>query len=382
MKLHNVLVVIASAVLACGASARSEAQVFVGGGPGFAAAPGYVGAGLGVGAFSPYGYGYGSPWGGTYGSFYSSSYYGGTPFVGNLSGGGYGFSYPYGYYGRFRGGFSLPPIVIPAGTMYGPGVVQDFLGFDQQVATQSSYTVPQVNVNAGQAGGGFGVLAPGANVPKAHVHASNQPARDRAKKQLAIGDDWFRKQQYGNAASAYREAIRAAPDVADAYFHQAAIAVAQNRYDAAVDGIKSGMRISTAYLDAGFKYSTLYGDNKLARTAHLETLAQAATVEPTSDLYFLMGVMLFFDDHPRRAGPFFAKARELSAGETWHIDVFSEILRRMDAAAAEQAMAKGAQAGGNGANPQPIGAPPAANPPGPQPPQGAAPRAGADGREI
>jgi len=370
MKLHLCLSLLFAAASACGAPSRAEAQVFIGG-PGYGTGVGFGGTGLAVGTIGPYGYNYayGSPWGA---SFYSGSYYG-APFVGYGPGAyGYGFNYSPYFYGRYRGGFALPPIVIPAETIYGPGAVQRFLGVDQSFATPTSYTLPATNVGVVQ-GGGFGVLAPGAQVPKANVVASNDAARERAKKQLAIGDDWFRKQQYGNAASAYRDAIRAAPDVADAYFHQAAIAIAQNRYEAAVDGIKSGLKISTTYIDGGFKYSTLYGNNKLARTAHLEALAQEATANPSADLYFLMGVMLFFDEQPRRSGPFFTKAKELAVGETWHIDVFAELLRKLDAEAAEKAMA----AGGVG-NAAPAGAPPAAHPPAAAQPA----KAGAEGREI
>lgn len=382
MKLHLCWSLLFAAALAYRAPSRAEAQVFVGGpgygtGVGFAGS-GFAGTGLAVGTIGPdgYNYAYGSPWGA---SFYSSSYYG-APFVGYGPGAyGYGFNYSPYFYGRYRG-FALPPIVIPAETIYGPGAVQRFLGVDQTFATPTSYTLPAANVGA-VPGGGFGVLAPGAQVPKANVVASNDAARERAKKQLAIGDDWFRKQQYGNAASAYRDAIRAAPDVADAYFHQAAIAIAQNRYEAAVDGIKSGLKISTTYIDGGFKYSTLYGENKLARIAHLEALAQEATANPSADLYFLMGVMLFFDEQPRRSGPFFTKAKELAVGETWHIDVFGELLRKLDAEAAEKAMAAG-QVG----NAAPVGPPPAAHPPAAaQPaaqPEKAQPQVGVEGREI
>lgn len=366
---------------------RADAQVYIGG-PGYVGA-GFGGVGLGVGGFSPYGYGYRSGYGlttGYYGSGYGGSYYTstfyGAPTVGYLGGGygvgylggGYGYGYlPYGYYrGPWGRGFALPPLVIPAETIYGPLAVQNFLGVGQSVATPVTYNSPIVNGGA-IAGGGFGVNAPGVRVPKAQVPASNQAARDRAKRHLDIGDDWFRKQQYGNAAQAYRDAIKSAPDVADAYFHQAAVSIAQQLYEPAVEGIKSGLKISTTYVDGGFKYSTLYGPNRIAKEAHLEMLALAATDAPSSDLYYLMGVLLFFDEQPRRSGPFFTKARELAVGETWHIDVFLEILKRMDAAAAEEAVKKAGAAAG--AQPAAVGAPPAANPP-------KLPAQGADGKEI
>jgi len=345
---------VAALVAASLVGGRAEGQVFIGG-------PALGIGGVGVGGF-PYGSGFGS-WGAGYGATFSTGTFYGGPTVGYY-GGGYGYNYlPYGYYrGPWGRGFALPPLVIPAETIYGPLAVQRFLGVDQGIATPVTYNVPAVNAGV-PAGGGFGVNAAGVQVPKARLPASNQAARDRAKRQLEIGDDWFRKQNYGNAAQAYRDAIRAAPDVADAYFHQAAVAIAQGRFDAAVEGIKSGLKVSTTYIDGGFKYSTLYGDNRVAHTADLEVLARAATDAPTSDLYYLMSVMLFFDEAPRRSGPFFTKARELAVGETWHIDVFLEILKRMDAAAAEDAAKKGKL--GEAA----IGPPPEARPPEARPPQ-------------
>ena len=351
---------------------RAEAQV-VFGGPGLAVGPGFT-----AGVISPFGFGFGR---GPYGPIYPGTYYNG-PIVGyGPAGYGFGFDYPY-YIGNL-GPYVLPPVVVPAETMYGPGVVQDFLGVDTTVNVPAALNpnaglnLPAAGGGGAQGNGGFGVNAPGVQVPKARIPASNDASRERSKRHLEIGDDWFRKQQYGNAWSAYRDAIRAAPDVADAYFHQAAVATAQGRYEAAVESIKSGLRVSTAYVDGEFKYTTLYGVNKAARIAHLEALAQKATVEPSADLYFLMGVLLFFDEQPRRSGPFFTKAKELAVGETWHIDVFSELLRRLDAQAAEAAMAKG-RAG----NPAPQGAPPEAHPPKAAAPQAAPPNAGADGREI
>ena len=76
--------------------------------------------------------------------------------------------------------------------------------------------------------------------------------------------------------------------------------------------------------------------------------------------------MLFFDADPMRSAPFFAKARDVQAGETWHIDVFREVLRRME-------------------NQQAPGAQPVVNrAPAPNPPQAAPQQAKADatGQEI
>ncbi|MGC3972671.1 MAG: hypothetical protein QM775_36600 [Pirellulales bacterium] len=276
-----------------------------------------------------YGSGYGWTGGGLGWPGYSNGF--GSPWVGYAPG-GYGYWGRGGYWGRpYINGWALPPAVIPAETIYGPGPVRRLMGLDPPLGTSIVNNTTYVNNAPGAAAmpntaakpvvpdaGGFGVLGNSPAPPRLRVPATNAAARERAKKQLEVGDLWFRKQQYGDAWIAYKEAARAAPDVADAYFHQAAAAVAQGRYEAAVDSLKYGLRISTAYLDGEFKYSKLYGENVISQTAHLDALAQAAINQPSSDLYFLTGVMLFFDADPLRRAVFREGERSASRRDVAH----------------------------------------------------------------
>jgi tetratricopeptide (TPR) repeat protein len=192
------------------------------------------------------------------------------------------------------------------------------------------------------------------------VRSSNAAARDLAKRQITAGDTLFAKQQFAQALDSYKQAARAAPDLADSHFRQMVALVALQRYDAAVDAVKNGMKISKDTINGQFRIAAMYGDNVIARTAHMEALAKATTDRPSSDLFFLSGVMLFFNDPPQRSSPFFEQAAGLAIGERWHIDVYREVLKQLQGAPAP---------GANGvvAN-RPVANGPVVNGPAPQAP--------------
>ena len=266
---------------------------------------------LGIGGYPAYAYpgGFGGPYG-------YNPYYGG---------------YGYGGYGRpVYGSYWLPPAVLPAETIYGPGAMRRFMGIDPPLGTPIVNNTTIVNVPQNNNNPGFGVLAGGPQVPgrPANVRASNAAAQERARKLISIGDGWFAKLRYADALESYKQAVKAAPDIADGYVRQMAVFIAQQRYFEAVTILKSGLRISTSVIDGNFRIRPLYGDNNLTYTAHLEALAAEAQRQPMSDLWFLTGVMLYFGDDPARAAPFLAKAGQTAVGETWHIAVFNESLKK------------------------------------------------------
>ena len=291
--------------------------------------------GFSAGVISPY-LGYG--WGGGY--YPSGGYYGGW-------GGGYGYGSswggygPWGYARPYYGGFAAPPIILPTEYLYGPGPVRRLMGLDPPLGTsivqQTIYSNPVATVvqKPVAQGGGFGVLA-GGNAqmpPRPNVQATNAATQARALKLVEAGDAAFQKQRYADAFTQYKEAARTAPDMAEIYLRQAAASVALRRYDDAVASLKFGLRLSTTWVDGRFRIVGLYGDDRLAQAAHFDALAQAAIDRPSSDLLFLTGVMLYFNDPPQRAEPFLRRAAELVIGESWHIDVFEKAVQRLPAAA-------------------------------------------------
>ncbi len=233
------------------------------------------------------------------------------PYAVPWSGYGYGPNYgPFGY-----GGW-LPPVVLPAETLYGPQAVTRFVGFDPPPEILANINLAPVAPAAPQQGG-FGQLAPGNVVPpdRPKVRASNDESRAQVRKYIGFGDEHFRKQRFADSVQRYRSAIDAAPDVADAYFRQALALAAMGRYETAVKAIERGLDVAPDWPRSGFRLDTLYGDNQLAKTAHLEALAKTAAADPNDpNLMFLLGVYLYCDGQPERSRPFFLRGARLGPG--------------------------------------------------------------------
>jgi hypothetical protein len=305
-----------------------------------------------------------------YGSYSSSGFYVGTPgfsagvitpypvgiaavpypvVTGYGGGGWYAPPYPvycyggygYGAYGYGRGGYWLPPVSVPAETLYGVGPVRRLMGLDPPLGTPivNNTTIvapaPAANVAGGQAGG-FGVVANKPIAARPNVRVSNQQTLERGRKQVERGDAAFAAQQYSQALSDYREAARIAPDLADTYFRQAAANLALSRYDEAASAIKFGLQLAPQWVDGGFRFSALYHGNNLSEAAHREALGRAADARPTSDLLFLTGVVLYFSDRPQASEPFFRRAQAVAVGDASHINAFLQAVTRLPAAAAAQ----------------------------------------------
>jgi tetratricopeptide (TPR) repeat protein len=237
------------------------------------------------------------------------------------------------YFGPIPYGGILPPLWIPPGALFGPQAVQRFIGADNP----PQFVVPQTRVPPKQAG--FGVLASNPPLAKAaqKPRATNADSRARSQRFIVLGDGYFAKQAYSDASQRYKLAVQAAPDMADGYFRQGLALVALGHYDAAARSLKRGLTLEPNWAATDFRLSTLYADNGLAKAAHIEALAQAALRAPSSDVLFLLGVMLYFDGQPARAKPFLVRSRELAAGDDAHLDGF---LRKVaPAAPADQAPA-------------------------------------------
>ena len=68
--------------------------------------------------------------------------------------------------------------------------------------------------------------------------------------------------------------------------------------------------------DEPFNLDLLYAQDPIAKTTHLENLAKAVETNPLdSELLILLGMELFLDRQPERAGVFFARAAQLGANE-------------------------------------------------------------------
>jgi tetratricopeptide (TPR) repeat protein len=234
---------------------------------------------------------------------------------------------PYaGHYGIYDnpgwGPYYLPPSYVPAEQGFGPQAVRQFMGLDQNVAA-----IPQVPARRP------GVGDAGANTVRADQDrpppAINLTARARARKAMSWGDDLFRRQRFQEALQQYKAAATADPNFAEAYFRQGHALVATNRCDLAAAAFKRALKLRPNLDRDGFRLPDLYGDNQIAKTAHLEVLARRAFDQPQdTDAYFLVGLFLRYDGQAERAQKFFARAKTLAGAADAHLRGFLPAAKR------------------------------------------------------
>lgn len=252
-------------------------------------------------------------WGGYYPGWYGGWGYPGYP--------NYGYGYP-GYYppyyldpgyGQPLGPYVLPPVTLPAETLYGPQRQWEFLGAPQQRPSRTVIVAPPA--------------AAGRLADRARVQPTNADAQARAGRFLDTGDEQFRNQRYYESLQRYKQAAQAAFDVADSYFRQGQALVALGKYDQAAKAFQRGLDLDPAWPRSGFRFDVLYGQNRAAQEAHLDALAKEAEDNPrSSDLLFLVGIQLYFGGQPERSQQFFERAATLAGPHAQHIDGF---LRRL-----------------------------------------------------
>jgi tetratricopeptide (TPR) repeat protein len=279
--------------------------------------------------YSPYGY---SPYGSSqygyspYGySPYGSSSYGYSPYsYGNYSPYGYPSVSPYGYNPYGRGAYwpnyaYSAPVFMPAGMLFGTGPIM------QQMGIADWFTDPPPRVAARpvvqparQADNGdlADDAGPFRQKPRAAPPVPAGRAADLAGKYIGFGDTHFRNQKYSEAYERYRRAGQTAPQVADAWFRQGFALAAMGRYETAAKAIKRGLDVDPDWAQSEFHLSDLYGNDEMAKKAHLDAMAKAAQEDGhNGDLLFLLGVHLFFDGQADKAATFFQRASQIGGND-------------------------------------------------------------------
>ena len=208
----------------------------------------------------------------------------------------YGYYYPYPYQP-----YILPPLYVPAETMYGPEAVKRFMGVDR----------------VSPPAGGGSKASPERKVREDKPPSQRGTSRDslvRAGRFMGYGDNHFANQKYLDALQRYRSAAEAAPQLAEAFFRQAYALIAMGRYEPALKAIKRGLELDSGWAKSDFRNDELYGPNQTAKRAHVDALAKAAHEKPEDpDLLLLVGVFLYFDGQTDRAEPFFQRADQLGS---------------------------------------------------------------------
>jgi hypothetical protein len=229
----------------------------------------------------------------------------------------YGYSvwdpcFDYGCYGPACGydyGPIAPyPLAIPSESLFGLGPVLNMLG---AAGAAASPPVPNVAIAPD--------IKPTEKVLKPRT--SGAEALARAGRFVSAGDEHFAAQRYRDANARYRTATETAPDLVEAFFRQGQALLAGGQFELAGKAFKRGLRLGSRWPQAQFDLAELYGDNQVARNAHLEAVAAAAENAPQDGtLWLLVALELHFGGQQERALPFFRRAAELLPGEELNLE--------------------------------------------------------------
>ena len=239
-----------------------------------------------------------------------------------------GYYHPHAAYMQYY----LPPLAVPGNAFgYGLGSYSHLMGYDRRLQHlrnlwqaqlwQQQLSRQQAVQNAAnnRAANAANVAGPEAGPP---VAGSNEAARERSRRFIALGDELFAQQRYHEAIQRYRSAQEAAEDLAEPYFREAHARTATGRYDVALEKLRRAIELAPDLVRDGFSLETLYGSSQLAKRSHLEALAQKALEEPqNADVLILLGAFLYYDGQAERAANIFARASELG-GDDPHLQRF------------------------------------------------------------
>ncbi len=240
-------------------------------------------------------------------------------------------AYPsYGYYSDFYydgwpgyydpGPVYLPPVTVPAETWFGPQAVQRFLGMNAVLGAHAArqellddpdpvLVVPEPER--------FGDVR--------DRRVANAASIARARRLIGFGDANFEEQQWHAALERYKDAMRAAPTLAEAYFRQGHAYTVLGMYPQAVLAYQRGLKLQPDWPQSNFDLVALYDENVEAFITSRERLAAAAADDPqNADLLFLIGVQLHFSGERERARLFFRRAAALTDDDA-HLDAFLAI---------------------------------------------------------
>lgn len=220
-------------------------------------------------------------------------------------------------------------------SLYGPLTLPSNQLFGTQHLPQLRPSPIQQQPAAAGVGIGPGIAnQPAGNKP---LREANDEALARAWKYIQFGDEHFRHQRFLEAYQRYQSAIKSAPALAEAQFRRGFTLAALNHHDRAADALRQGLKLDEGWPRSNFRLDKIYADNRLAKQARFELLAEAAEEDPgNADLWFLLGVHLYCDGQRDRSQPFLERARQLSADERF-------VQKFLDELAAEAAAPAGVE---------------------------------------
>jgi tetratricopeptide (TPR) repeat protein len=216
----------------------------------------------------------------------------------------------------------------PAEIAYGPQAVKQFVGLDRNFALaplrEPPVRLPLLSLVERRARAVAGA--------KPVVRVANAEYRRKAEKYIADGDTLFKAQNFHSALQRYKLAVNAAPDMTEAHWRQGHAMIATGNYDLAAGSFKRAIALGGDTHRGGFQLTDLYGTAVLTKNGHLEALAgHALERSESSDPYFLLGVMLTYDNQRERAEKFFDRAADLAGISGGYIAAFEPVAAPIDA---------------------------------------------------
>lgn len=151
-------------------------------------------------------------------------------------------------------------------------------------------------------------------LPTPKVIAPSTPeAKLRSVRHQSHGDALMHQQEFGQAYARYQDAMKAAPDRPEPYFHSAVALIAMRKFDLAADRIREGIRVDPTWPQSSFSLDDVLGDdNQIAKDFFKEKILKWAEEDIRDpDRLFLVGAILHFENDHERAKFFLETAVRL-----------------------------------------------------------------------
>jgi hypothetical protein len=149
--------------------------------------------------------------------------------------------------------------------------------------------------------------------PPAELRAPPGPKEDPDEehdRQVRLGRETFKAQEYGRSAQRFRQAIRLRPGEGLPYFLLAQSLIAQGKYHEAQEAVPAGLERWPDWPTSGFRPLELY-EAPVEYTEQLRALEELVARHPRDPvILFVCGYALWFDGRRDEAGRLFQRALE------------------------------------------------------------------------
>lgn len=167
------------------------------------------------------------------------------------------------------------------------------------------------------------ILGPAKSTSKPKLFPSSPDSRLKSLREQAQGDLNMKRQDYNQACKNYRDAIKAAPERAEARFRLAFSLICIGQYQASITHFRRGLELDASLPTTGTSLGKILGrDNGIAKNTILARVVQWTKEDIRDpDRLFVLGVLLHYDNRLRDSAVAFEAAYRLAGGGD-HIAAF------------------------------------------------------------